>query len=169
VIDAAREARGPQQARASGGRCQSLYEGRLGRSLNDVAPYLVEFCQQSVFAKWWFAQWGNSAGVLIEAQVSFDELRRHLRTLMIVNTEDRQKYYFRFYDPRVLRVFLPSCSGDEVPRFFGPITAFYCESADGNELLTFRPDGGEVFVKQSPVQLEESKQPSRAGRTSRAR
>jgi len=38
--------------------------------------------------------------------------------------------YFRFYDPRVLRVFLPTCTPEELSDFFGPIAGFLIESAE---------------------------------------
>lgn len=152
LIDAAREPAGPYEAEQAGVDCQSLFAGELGEMLQDVAPHLIEFRRGTSFYRWWFEQWGNSIGVLVEAPVSLSDLRRHFRTLTIVRGgSDRKRYYFRFYDPRVLRVFLPSCTADEARRFFGPITAIYCEGQGGEELLTFRPDQRGVSIKHSPV------------------
>ena len=108
--------------------------------------------ERSSFRSWWFGQWGNSVGVLVEAPVGLEDLRRHFRTLMMVRGGDRLRYYFRFYDPRVLRVFLPTCTAEEMKQFYGPITALYCEGADGRELLSFRPGPDGVIVKQSPLE-----------------
>lgn len=153
LLDAARESDGPYQAREAGVAHDSLFAGELGELLAAVAPYVIDFRRDSSFYPWWFEQWGRSIGVLVEAPVSLPELRRHFRTLLTVRGEQRKQYYFRFYDPRVLRVFLPSCTPDELRRFYGPITAFYCESEDGGELLsyTLTPDG--VSVKRNPVPL----------------
>jgi hypothetical protein len=41
---------------------------------------------------------------------------------------------FRFYDPRVLRVYLPTCWPGELTRMFGPVESFVMESAEGNVL-----------------------------------
>ena len=155
VIDAAREPDGPSQAEQAGLPFRSLLAGELGGRLRDVAPYLVEFRTRSQFARWWFGRWGKSAGVLLEAPVGLAELRTHLRTLLIVRHEDGRKYYFRFYDPRVLRVFLPSCTADEGKRFFGPITAIHCDGQGGEELLTFRSGPAGVSVAPSPVPVQE--------------
>lgn len=38
--------------------------------------------------------------------------------------------YFRFYDPRVLRRFLPVCTPDQLYAFFGPIDYFLFEDED---------------------------------------
>jgi hypothetical protein len=152
VLDAARESAGPHEAREAGLECQSLFAGGLGEMLKDVAPHIIEFPVRSPFRRWWFEQWGNSIGVLIEAPRSLAELRRHFRGLTIVRGAGRERYYFRFYDPRVLRVFLPACTPEELWPFFGPITHFYCESEDGQELLTFSAGREGLLVKRSPLQ-----------------
>lgn len=150
VIDAARGPEAIAAIKEAGSSCRSLLQGEFGEKLGEVAPYITAFRADSSFGQWWFEQWGHSVGLLLQAPVALDELRTHFRTLLIVRHEDGHKYYFRFYDPRVLRVFLPTCTADEVRRFFGPVTAVYCEGARGEELLTFRPDRSGVSVKRSP-------------------
>jgi hypothetical protein len=115
----------------------SLFSGEGGQQLADVAPVIVELRQRSPFADQWLGEWGNSVGILVEAPVPMARVREHLRTLTIVRYE-REKYFFRFYDPRVLRPYLPSCTRDEVSRFFGPMVAIYCEGDEPNQLMTFR-------------------------------
>ncbi len=152
LVDAARESAGPYQAEQAGLECRSLFTGELGDRIKEVAPYIIEFPARSPFRRWWFEQWGNSIGVLVEAPVTLDELRRHFRTLTVVRgAEDKKKYFFRFYDPRVLRVFLPACTPDEIKQFFGPITAFYCEGDGGSELLAFTLAKDGVSVKRWPI------------------
>jgi hypothetical protein len=55
-----------------------------------------------------------------------------------VKTEDGEELYFRFYDPRILRIFLPECTAEEAVEFFGPIQAFWVEAEDPNMCLVFR-------------------------------
>ena len=45
-----------------------------------------------------------------------------------LNDAKGKDMYFRLYDPRVLRVFLPTCTPDELTDFFGPIGTFLIES-----------------------------------------
>ena len=137
LVDAAREPGGPEQAEKSGVAFESLFAGQAGSDLAHVAPYIVEFRPRSTFGQWWFGKWGGSAGVLIETRASLAELRRHFRTLLIVGGEDGDKYYFRFYDPRVLRTFLPTCDAAQVKEFFGPVRLFICEDEDPGSLLVF--------------------------------
>jgi hypothetical protein len=151
LLDAAREPAGPYRAREAGLECQSLFAGELGDMLNDVAPHIIAFPPRSPFRQWWFGQWGDSIGVLLEAPAGLAELRRHFRGLTVVRDERRKRYFFRFYDPRVLRVFLPACTPDELRQFFGPITNFYCESEDGQELLVFSVGRDGLTLKRSPL------------------
>lgn len=120
------------------GASESLFDGRNADALKEAAPYLVEFRPHTGFSKWWFGQWGNHAGILIEAPTTLNRLRSHLRTLLIVGGESERRFYFRFYDPRVLCVYLPECDAEGTERFFGPASAFYCEGDSENELLAFR-------------------------------
>jgi len=52
-----------------------------------------------------------------------------------VQEEGSTKFlYFRFYDPRVLRVFIPSCTDQQLIQFYGPIRRFWMENEDGQPL-----------------------------------
>ena len=137
VFDSAREPAARFEAQAVGIQHESLFAGSMGDLLEDVAPYVSEFPLRSPFREWWFGQWGKSIGVLVEAAVDLSELRRHFRTLMMVIDQERKRYFFRFYDPRVLTVFLPACTPEELKHFFGPIGTFYCEDCSGQELVAF--------------------------------
>jgi hypothetical protein len=56
---------------------------------------------------------------------------------LTVSGAEGRKLYFRFYDPRVLRVYLPTCTTDERSTFFGPVTCFLMEGEEPDELLLF--------------------------------
>ena len=148
------------QAESARVRCVSLFSGDTGERLQDVAPYIVEFPRRSNFRNWWFSQWGYSVGILVEADQGIDDLRSHFRRLTVVTDAERKKYFFRFYDPRVLRVFLPACTPAELDQFFGPITAFHCESDGGAELLTFSRGPQGLDVKRRPVVSTAAPSPS---------
>ena len=63
-------------------------------------------------------------------------MRKH-RRFLLVKAEDGEELYFRSYDPRVLRVFVPTCTPEEARTFFGPIRAFLVEANEPETLLTF--------------------------------
>ena len=52
--------------------------------------------------------------------------------------------YFRWYDPRVLSVYLPTCTAEEFAAIFGPVAAFFLESDDVTQALQFRLAAGEL-------------------------
>jgi pSer/pThr/pTyr-binding forkhead associated (FHA) protein len=107
----------------------SLYDGAEGEKLDDVAPYLVQLHPRSPLTELLIREhWGQSFGVFLWALTDFKTLRRHLRRFLIVQDAKGKDMYFRFYDPRVLRAFLPTCTPDELTDFFGPIASFLVES-----------------------------------------
>ena len=135
VIDAARDATAPQRATEAGLEVQSLYEGPLGQELAGVAPHLMSFDLHNEFAEWLFDRWAGHHGILLQTKAPFEELRRHFRKFLLVKDEAEKKFRFRFYDPRVLRSFLPACSFDEAKEFFGPVQCYYAASRDGVAVL----------------------------------
>jgi pSer/pThr/pTyr-binding forkhead associated (FHA) protein len=121
----------------------SLYDGPDGEVLDDVAPYLVQLHARSPLTELLVREhWGQSWGVFLWALTDFKSLRRQLRRFLIVQDAKGKDMYFRFYDPRVLRVFLPTCTPDELGDFFGPIGSFLIEAAEpGHAWLCSREPG----------------------------
>lgn len=136
-----------------------LYEGESERSLGVVAPWLFAFEDNTPFAAWISENApSNNWGVFFRSEEEPIKLYKHLRKFLIVSTEDGRELYFRFYDPRVLRVFLPTCDRDQLREFFGPIDAFIAEDENGllieycfnNEKLQFSDVGTQssTFLKK---------------------
>lgn len=116
-------------------RC--LYAGRLPRLLELNAPQLVELVPTNRLTLRWIDEgWGRAWGVFIRI-ADPSNLRHHLRKNLLAQDEDGHRLLFRWYDPRVLRTYLPTCTADEARRFFGPAEAFATEDADGG-LRTWR-------------------------------
>lgn len=115
-----------------------LYQGEAEETMSETAPYLFTYKSKSEFAQW-LAQygWGNSWGVFIQASVDIELLRRHFRKYIMVQMWDGKQVYFRFYDPRVLRVFLPTCSDGQLREFFGPVAQFLVEDDDKEKVVMF--------------------------------
>jgi len=113
---------------------RSLYEGVEGLALAHVAPYLVSLPQgtrllQSLVLEGWEKRWSS----FIACDRPFKDVRRHLRRFLLVADEDtRERFYFRFYDPEVLRTFIPTATARQREDFFGPISAFYVEGEHGD-------------------------------------
>jgi pSer/pThr/pTyr-binding forkhead associated (FHA) protein len=125
-----------------GAQYESLYEGWSKAELTLFAPYLVSLPPQSkLLEKLVSNGWGKSWGVYLTCNLGFSELRHHLRHFLMVNMPDGKQVYFRFYDPRVLRVYLPTCTREEIYQFFGPVWRFATEDEKPGDLLEFVRQG----------------------------
>lgn len=127
-------------------RC--LYQGGNEEGLEGVAPYLFKLEPQTDFSNWYFNEgWENSWGIPLFSETSFDELFRHFRKFLTVKTEDGKQLYFRFYDPRVLRLFLPTCDPGQLKTFFGPISFFLLEPEINGSASHFKYFNTELVVE----------------------
>jgi len=134
LLDAARDDRVLDLLQNSGEKYQSLYEGQQGEDLANFAPYLVALPQHSSFLRAILKEgWGKSWGVYLTCTSEFGDLRKHLRHFLEVTLPGGKNAYFRFYDPRVLRVYLPNCTADDTKEFFGPIAAYLAEDEDAKK------------------------------------
>lgn len=146
LLDAARDPGVLAALRLSGEIYYSLYDGVEGEALDDVAPYLVQLRSQSPLTHTLVREhWGKSWGVFLWALADFKTVRRQLRRFLMVQDAKGKDMYFRFYDPRVLRVFLPTCTAQEAADFFGPIRAFLIESAQPSRAWVCMNEPGHVL------------------------
>jgi hypothetical protein len=88
--------------------------------------------------------WGDSWGVFLKSGTSLKKLRRHLREFLVVQDTGGNRLVFRYYDPRVLRVYLPTCNVGELRTFFGPIESFWVEGEGAGEMVEFCVRGGRL-------------------------
>jgi len=123
-------------------RC--LYSGRLPRLLEMNAPHLVELLPGHRLTERLLGDgWGRSWGVFLRV-VDPSNLRHHLRKFLVVQDEGGRRLVFRWYDPRVLRAYLPTCNGDDLQTVFGPVTSYLAEDSDGSDLLDFTFEHGRL-------------------------
>jgi hypothetical protein len=131
---------------------ECLFRGKLAPDMAEVAPYLVKLEPGSAFAKWVVGTgWGQHWGSFVTSRQGFRKLRNHLRALTLVYRRDGTPLYFRYYDPRVLRVFLPTCSPAQLRQMFGPVDAFLAENDPADSLSIFRLNGEELSSVQRKV------------------
>ena len=117
-----------------------LYRGKLPAALEDAAPWLLRLvpghpCIEDFFARAWDRSWG----ILLSSTAPSWELRRHLRRFLRVRTEEGRILAFRYYDPRVLRVYLPTCTPAEIRELFGPVSCMVAEGENAGAAHVFRP------------------------------
>ena len=107
--------------RSAGEQYQSLYEGTQAQVLEAFAPYLVRLTENSKLLENVIAQWlGEELGVFRCQRRGFSIRAQTFRTFLMVNGPDGKRLYFRYYDPRVMRAYLPTCDAAENTIHFRP-------------------------------------------------
>jgi len=119
---------------------ESLFKGKKEEQLFDVSPFLVVCKADTELFAWLTSEaWAQSVGIFFTSSDSFENLFTHFQQFLTVQEEGGGDMYFRFYDPRVLRVYLPTCTAQEIRTFFGNVSRFMVESEDGKSILSFVP------------------------------
>ena len=125
---------------------QSLYEGEKSAELAAFGPYLAEIQEGGKLLPFLIkVGWGKSWGVFLGTKMSFPEIRKHLRHFLMVDIEGGQRVLFRFYDPRVMRVFIPSCTPEQRKEFFGRIDQILVESEEKTVALRYEVNSDQEF------------------------
>jgi hypothetical protein len=156
VVDAARNVDLAYEAKLHFGKeIRSLFLPEVEKQLWDVAPYLVPIDPDSGYLKNWATCWGDSAGILLTTKADEATLYAHLRKIFVVEDEEKQEYFFRYYDPRVLRAFLPTCSPAQLEEFFSPIEEFTVEDDAGGTFVRFRREGGKLVVESANLEARD--------------
>jgi hypothetical protein len=112
---------------------QNLYEGAEGRALDEQAPYLVRFEQDSdLLERLLVGGWGNAWGIYFRSAAHLKEVRRHARRFLMAEDEDTtERLYFRYYDPRVFRDFAPVATPRQRAELLDTTSGYFFELADG--------------------------------------
>ena len=136
VFDPARDPKLYGRLTYSGLLRECLFAGDLAAPLQETAPYLVQLEHDDTKTVELIEDgWDKSWCVFLQADVGIKTLRKHLRTLLRVQGPTGKFMLFRFYDPRVLRVYLPTCLPDELARFYGPIQRVWTEEGAGSDRM----------------------------------
>ncbi|HWB83850.1 MAG TPA: DUF4123 domain-containing protein [Bryobacteraceae bacterium] len=138
VLDGARDDRVYAMVDSARYRRSCLYAGNLPWQLEMTAPYLVQLYPDDASTIHLVrTAWGNSWGIFLRADESAEQLRRHLRTFLRVTDYTGRRLVFRYYDPRVMRVYLPTCRPSELRFVFGPIRYYLMEDEDPRTVLRY--------------------------------
>jgi len=130
-----------------------LYSGDLPSDLRFAAPYLVSLDPEDRTTRYLLKHaWGNSWGIFLRSTSSMETLRRHLKGMLIVKDPKGRRMLFRYYDPRVLRVYLPTCWPAELEQVFGPVKAYLVEGGESGTVIQYRV--GDAGFVQKVVMLD---------------
>jgi hypothetical protein len=143
LLDSARDDRVMPLVRRNWIDHRCLFRGRLAPELAAAAPYVVSLGRRSTVTRAVVGTgWRQSLGVFVRSQAILQDLVRHFRQFLQVRDESGRLFFFRFYDPRVLRVYLPTCTPPELRTFFGPVELFSLEGEEEDTMLELSLKGG---------------------------
>jgi len=139
VLDGARNELIYPAVHQSGCEFECLYLGELDQELAEAAPYLVKLEKKDPFTEWLVQEgWGNSWGVFVRRAITIRNLKRHLRKFLMVYADDYKPLYFRYYDPRVLRAYIETCSTEELEELCPRLSLLMMEGARADGMVTLR-------------------------------
>lgn len=152
LLDGARDARIVKAVERTGQEKCCLFAGNISQQLREVAPYLVRLDREDQFAEFLLERgWGNAWGVFLSSSGSLETLRKHFRRFLRVTDMSNRKLLFRFYDPRVLSIYLPTCNDEELTTIFSPLERIILEAEGGDAAVEYRYSG--VRLKKNEIDL----------------
>jgi pSer/pThr/pTyr-binding forkhead associated (FHA) protein len=173
VIDAAREGMAAALLQSSALRRQELFEGEAADPTAAHIPILVELGQagsssvgtdtQAFLETLLRSGWGKSGGIFCTSASPFEDLLEHFRSFLLMRTKEQRPLYFRFYDPRVLRAFLPTCEPQELWAIFGPVASYVVESDRSDMMLAFSPGADRLITAQVSLAEPSAQMQAHAG------
>lgn len=129
---------------------ECLYRGEIEPAVAAVAPYLVRMEAGTEFADWVTSEgWGKHWGIFAIVEADLRDMRQHFRRFITVHDESGKPLLFRYYDPRVLRVYLPTCNPAELAEIFGPVACYVAEGEEPDTALWFEFREGKLEQKES--------------------
>lgn len=153
IIDGARDDRLYREISRGEVSYEPLYRGQTEKFFA-VSPILARCQQDTQLFSWLTTEaWGRGHCLFITSRHPLERLADHFARFTVVRTEDSERLFFRFYDPRVLQVYLPACSNDERELLFGPALRMAVESDGGAGLLLFDREGGGLGPVKEPPPL----------------
>jgi len=85
---------------------------------------------------------GQSWGLFLSSSEEQSHIRHRLRTFNQAKLPDGRMALFRWWDPRVFRVYLPTCNADHLATLFAGVDHYVCENEDGAGFTIYRNHEG---------------------------
>lgn len=132
-----------------------LYRGQLEPDLASVAPYLVQLVANTPFTDQVIKRgWGGHWGIFAITDGDLTAMRKHFRKFLTVHDSEGKPLLFRYYDPRVLRIYLPTCNVEELRTIFGPVSNYLLEGENADTLLSFQFEKDQLQQQQKSLAPE---------------
>lgn len=136
--------------------CICLFSGDLKPDMAEVAPYLIHMQIETPFTNWVIEKgWGNHWGIFALSRGELRDMRNHFRRFLSVHTSEGKPMRFRYYDPRVMRRFLPTCNSEDLAALFSAVDYYLLEDEDPRVMLSFHAESG--ALKQESIALDSAR------------
>lgn len=113
-----------------------LFRGELPFDVAEAAPHLVKLEADSAFTKWLLERsLALPCCIYAHSTQDFLVMRQHFRSLLDAEMPDGEIVHFRYYDPRVLPVYLPTCAEEEEEVMYREFVRKYLVMNSGNNKL----------------------------------
>lgn len=153
ILDAAHDPRiYPALEKSVHTRCCLFSEEQVANEVKAAAPFLVKIKRLDDFIGWCLREGLRHHWMVFFAsnEVHVSELRLHFKRFSLAQTPDGKRYFFRYYDPRVLPIFLAASEQRERQEFFRHCRAFWIPTHDPTgetQLLQIEADGRQVLLQ----------------------
>jgi len=153
VIDGARDPEALAWLRAAGLPYQCLYAGQKAVDLADEAPYLLHLGGERAPLEALCEHYADEpTGVFLTSDLAFYDVRRQLRRFLLVKGPDEETMYFRYYDPRIASVFLPTLDQSQIHTMFGEAIRSYVYFDEATkELIEAQPQPDRTKITRAPL------------------
>lgn len=115
-----------------------LYQRTAYAEWADSGPCLVRVAPGQPLMRHFEEHWRGKAGLLLASAAAEELLVEHLRSLVHARLSDGQVLLFRYYDPRILPLWLEPLDARERDRCMGPVQRFQLSPREGQEWLIRR-------------------------------
>ena len=155
LVDAAQSEELFDRLMRSGLKQYCLFSGNVELAVARAAPWLVAIEPDSEFLHFVLGACGHKPwGIFVRSHAPLLELHRHLRRFLRVQDESGRALLFRYYDPRVLMAYLPTCTAAELKTVFGPVSAYFAPKTDGAQILQFSLSGQQLVTRSHKLHCD---------------
>lgn len=144
VVDASRSPMTiPPALQAMTDKVTCLYRGKALEEFGDDTAWVAAIQPDESVLDWLVDNgFGKRWSIFLRSSLQLADIVRHLCKFTVILDDVGTAHFFRFYDPRTLRQYLPVFSTEQRAEFFQGVHAWYCENdVRPNELLKFTKNG----------------------------
>lgn len=129
--------------------CLYREHGRLHPEIVRHCPHLVGLAPHDPLTALWRTRgWGQAWGLLLESSHRLPVVWRRLRHFtQAILPDGSGPVLFRFWDPRVMRVYLPLVEHDQLGEWFKDIHAWLVETEDGAGMIRYTLKAGALSAE----------------------